>query len=56
MAKLCHPDTGGNELAMSMFNDFSELMKSLQKIVDIIDYEAKVEDLKKQYSTPALSN
>ena len=52
MAKLCHPDTGGNELAMSMLNDFSELMKSLSKIKDIIDYDNRVEELKKEYSTP----
>ena len=52
MAKLCHPDTGGNELAMSMLNDFSSLMKSLDGIKKIVDYEERVEKLKAEYSAP----
>ena len=52
MAKLCHPDNGGNTLAMSMLNDFKELMSSLQQIKKIVDYENKVEELRVEYSTP----
>ena len=52
MAKLCHPDTGGNTLAMSFLGDFKELMKSLESVKTIIDYETKVDDLREEYSKP----
>ena len=49
MAKLCHPDTGGNALAMSMLNDFDSLMKSLQGIKNVIEYEKTTEHLRAEY-------
>jgi len=54
MAKLCHPDKGGNSLAMSFLSDFKELMDSLKNVQEIIDYENKVEDLRREYSTPSV--
>ena len=51
MTKLYHPDSGGNTLAMSMLNDFKELMSSLEQIRKVTDYEDKVEALKVEYST-----
>ena len=54
MAKLCHPETGGNTLAMSILNDFNELMKSLGGVKDVIDYEKRIEELRVEYSTPKL--
>lgn len=52
MAKLCHPDTGGNSLAMSFLGDFKGLMVSLRGIKEVIDYEKKVEELREEYSAP----
>ena len=52
MAKLCHPDTGGNSLAMSFLTDFKELMNSLKGIKDIVDYENKIEEYRIEYSSP----
>lgn len=52
MAKLCHPDKGGNSLAMSFLSDFKELMDSLADIKKIVDYENKVEELREEYSKP----
>ena len=50
MSKLCHPDVGGSDLAMSFLGDFKELMKSLQKVRDIAEYEDKVDSLRSEYS------
>ncbi len=52
MSKLCHPDTGGNTLAMSMLLDFKELMESLDGIKVVIEYDKKVEELREEYSAP----
>ena len=52
MAKLCHPDKGGDSNVMSMLTSFKELMDSLQQINTIIEYENKVEKLKTEYSLP----
>ena len=54
MAKLCHPDTGGNTLAMSMLSDFKELMTALQGVKNVLDYDKKIEELKREYSSPKL--
>ena len=52
LAKLCHPDTGGNTLAMSFLTDFKDLMGSLDGIRKVVDYEAKVKELRVEYSSP----
>jgi len=52
MAKLCHPETGGNTLAMSMLNDFNDLMKSLDGVKQVIEYEKKIEEFRVEYSAP----
>jgi hypothetical protein len=49
MAKLCHPDNGGSDVAMSMLNDFKELMESLEKIKRVLEYENKVKELKEEF-------
>jgi len=54
MGKLCHPDQGGNTLAMSMLNDMNDLMKSLDGIRKVVDYNKKIEELRAEYSTPKL--
>ncbi len=52
MAKLCHPDTGGNTLAMSFLSDLKDLMSALGGIKEVVDYDAKIEELRQEYSSP----
>ena len=52
MSKLCHPDHGGSDLTMSFLADINELMKSLEKVKEVIDFEEKIVRLREEYSTP----
>ncbi len=51
MSRLCHPDHGGSDLTMSFLGDFNELMKSLQSVREVVDFENMVARLREEYST-----